>query len=202
MSRAVRNLARSVLAAGCVAGAVAVAAPPASAATYSGNYQGPCAQAAGSSAYRTQVKIPVTELNVPLVNIFNQQVGQFNATTAYMTMNVEWCTNFSRVTYATIATSNADRTTGGAASNLERKSYQKAGTPPTAVGGPYTLVTTASWGRNGDFKISASPFNVGGEASFGLANFTSTMTVKVYPNAQVECTGTSGGNAEPCNENW
>ncbi|MEV1146071.1 hypothetical protein [Micromonospora sp. NPDC049799] len=202
MSRSVRNLTRSLIATGAVAATVAVGAPPANAATYTGYVQGPCAQAAGT-AYRSQLKIPVTELNVPLVNWINQPVGSFNATTAYMTMNVEWCTNGSRITYATIAQSNADRTSGGAASNLERKSYQKAGSPPTAVGGPYTLTTSASWGRNGEITISASPFGIGGEAKFGLANFTSTMTVKVYrTNGTVECTGTSGGNAEPCSLNY
>jgi hypothetical protein len=184
-----------------VAGLVATA-QPASAATYQGRSLGACAQAAGN-AYRSQLKIPVTELNVPLVGWFGRPTGEtFNATTAYMTMNVEWCASNGRVTYATIAQSNADRTTGGAASNLERKSYQKAGTPPTAVGGPYTLTTSAAWGRNATTTISASPFNVGGEAEFALANFTSTMTVKVYPSSTVECTGTSGGNAEPCQQNY
>jgi hypothetical protein len=180
---------------------VVATAQPASAATYQGTSLGACAQAAGQ-AYRSQLKIPVTELNIPLVNWFGPTGETFDATTAYMTMNVEWCANNGRVTYAKIAQSNADRTTGGALSNLERKSYRSSGTPPTAVGGPYTLTTSAAWGRNGTVKISASPFNVGGEAQFGLANFTSTMTVKVYPSSTVECTGTSGGNAEPCRQNY
>ena len=191
----------TLVAVAAVMGVLTVSAP-AQAATYVGYLQGTCLQAVGS-AYRLQLKIPVSEVNVPLVNGSGAITGRINATTAYMTMNVEWCSNGSNVTYATIASSNADRTGGGAASNLERKSYRSSFTKPTAVGGPYTLGTSASWGRNGTVTVSGQPFGVGGQVQFALANFTSTMTVKIYPSeARVECTGTSGGNAEFCSLNY
>ncbi|MEU7570863.1 hypothetical protein [Micromonospora sp. NPDC049240] len=201
MSRVTRNMIRSLFAAGCAAGLVAVAAPPASAATFTGYLQGTCAQASGS-AYRLQMKIPVNELNVPVVYA-NGSTGTVSATTAFMTMNVEWCSNGSAVTYAKIVSSNADRTSGGVTTNLERKSYTKSGTPPTAVGGPYTLGTAATWGRNFSGTVSGQPFGVGGSLTFTPANFTSTMTVKVYPtDARVECTGTAVGHPEFCSLNY
>ncbi len=178
----------------------ALTAGPASAATYTGTNKGACAQASGT-AYRAQLKIPVTELKVKVYEFF-REIGQVDVVTAFMTMNVEWCSNGSNVTYATVASNNAERTTAGKTTLLERKSYTKSGTPPTAVGGPYTLTTAATWGRTAKGSISAAPFGLGGNVELTPANFTSTMTVKVYPtNATVECTGTSSGHAEPCSLN-
>lgn len=192
MSRTLRTLAAATGLAAAVA--VGVPAQPATAATYTGYLQGTCLQAVGS-AYRLQLKIPVTELP--------GTTGINRLATAYMTMNVEWCSNGTNITYAVIQSNNADRTSGGALSNLQRISYTKSGTKPTYVGGPYTLKTAATWGRNNPATISGTPFGVGGSVTFNPANFTSTMTVNLYPtDARVECTGSSGGNAEPCQLNY
>jgi hypothetical protein len=187
---------RSLVALAGVAAALAVGLPaqPAAAATYTGYLQGTCLQAVGS-AYRLQLKIPVTELP--------GTTGINRLATAYMTMNVEWCSNGTNVTYAIIQSNNADRTSGGALTNLQRVSYTKSGVKPTYVGGPYTLKTAATWSRTGSATVSGTPFGVGGSVTFNPANFTSTMTVNIYPtDARVECTGTSGGNAEPCQLNY
>jgi hypothetical protein len=192
----VQRVTRGTVAAIGLAAVAALAAPaqPASAATYVGYIQGSCLQAQGT-AFRLQLKIPVTELP--------GTTGSSRLATAYMTMNVEWCSNGTNITYAVIQSSNADRTAGGAASGLERRSYTKSGTPPTYVGGPYTLKTAATWGRTTEATISGQPFGIGGSVTFKPANFTSTMTVNVYPTeARVTCTGTSGGNAEPCQLNY
>ncbi len=191
-SRAIRTLATVTGLAAVVA--VGLPAQPAVAATYTGYLQGACLQAAGS-AYRLQVKIPVTELP--------GTTGINRLATAYMTMNVEWCSNGPNITYAVIQSNNADRTSGGALSGLQRMSYTKSGVKPTSVGGAYTLKTAATWGRTTSATISGQPFGIGGSVTFNPANFTSTMTVNLFPvDARVECTGTSGGNAEPCQLNY
>jgi len=181
-----------------------MSAVPASAATFYGPSLPPnCAQAGNSWAFSKQLKIPVTEASVQTYDWWgNKQPLQY-VRTAYMTMNVQWCSSKSRtpvITYARTVTNNADVTSAGVASNLQRKSYQKDGRPAAAVGGAYTLVTSASWGRaiEGTATIGVASVKI------APADFTSTMTVKVYPglSGKVECTGSAKGHPEPCSLNY
>jgi len=167
-----------------ILGLTVLGAGPAHAATYSGFLLGDCAPALGK-AYRVQLKIPVRESRVA---------------TAFMTMNVEWCSDGLNLTYGpVIVSSNADRTGPGVLSNLARTAYGSRYSPPTVRGGPATIGTSAAWDRRIEARLGF------GRSAIELdpANFLSIMIVVVYPrNATVTCTGSGPVGPEPCLLNW
>lgn len=195
-----RSLQWGAATAALTVGALVTVASPANAATFTGTGIGACAQAKDAAAYRKKLLVRVNEVNIKVTGFFGEEVGRIKVPTAYMTMNVEWCSDGNTVKYATVQ-SNAAAPTGNGA-GLERKGYTKSGRPPTAIGGPYTLTTSATWGRKSTATISASPFGIGGTANLIPADFQSTMTVNIYPNgAIVDCTGSTAGSVEECVSN-
>ncbi len=181
----------SALAALAAVGTFAFSAPrQAAAETIPTTILGPCASAPGT-AFRVQARIPVTE---------NTNVGR--VTTAFMTMNVEWCSDGTTITrQPAIVTSQADRTTEGATSNLQRESYRSDFAPATSTTSPATILTAATWDRPGTITIGIPP----GVATFDPARFESRMVLSIStapPGADsVNCTGFGPLGPEPCSPN-
>ncbi|MER5741536.1 hypothetical protein ABT117_38590 [Streptomyces sp. NPDC002262] len=152
---------------------------------YSQSY-GPCSGAAGN-AYRTQLKTNVLE-----------PTGLGSATTGYMTMNVEWCSDGTKFTkYPYIYSSQAAVTQGGGLTNLQRETYQKSQGKPASATGAAQVVTEAKWDRPGTATVDASALGlVGGAVTIDPARFISRMTLTIYPSDRgaqygntVDCTG-------------
>lgn len=197
MQNSIRSLARRAglasAAAALATGAILVA-PAAEAAqnTVAGQNIGACTRsaAAGDTAYRTQMVTRIGEWG---------RIPENRGRTAYMTMNVEWCTNGSVITYGPVLTSNAAAPTQlGLDNRLSRVGYTKSYSPGVQASSA-GMTTEARWNR---------PTTT---STFPARSFTTTMKVLVRSDGRATCTnsaiaattgyGTPGAYVETCVRN-